>query len=73
MKVFIESSVALEQKHRKDIETKLSSTSGETLEFEYKTDPSLLGGLRIVTPTKVVDMSLAAKLNQLNSSLLSEE
>ncbi len=39
------------------------------VELDNQIDPSLISGLRFVTPTKVVDLSLKARLNQLKSQL----
>ena len=70
MNIVVESAIKLDTSTQQQLQKQLSGLSKSKLSFTYKTEPNLVGGLRITTPSKVVDLSLAAKLNQLRNTLL---
>lgn len=72
MKVKVESAIELSVDQRKDLEVKLGQILGKSLQIEYVTNPALLGGLRIVSKNKTLDMSLAARLTQLSNTLINQ-
>ncbi|NWK55687.1 F0F1 ATP synthase subunit delta [Verrucomicrobiaceae bacterium N1E253] len=61
----IESAVELDTPTRVQIEKDLTQTYGEGLSFVYRTDASLLGGLRIRVGNDVLDGSVQSRLNRL--------
>jgi F-type H+-transporting ATPase subunit delta len=71
MTVRIQSAVALTNAQMDEIKQKLHKTFNESIEIDNQVDPELLGGLRLVLPDKVVDLTLAAKLSQLAETLIS--
>ncbi len=66
----ITSAVALTPDERRAIEQKLGAKFGRDLTFEYRTDPSLLGGIVAKVGDKIIDGSLASRLNAMQEMLL---
>lgn len=69
MRVTIESAIELSDSQTAALNKKVVEAFGKKVEIFHKIDPNLIGGLRIITPHKTVDLSLAARLAQLNHSL----
>ena len=68
--VSVESAVPLTDAQKQAIEEKLKqSTSYVTLEMDYKTDESLIGGMRIRIGDRLLDTSLRTKLSELTEVL----
>ena len=72
MKVTIESAIELSQAQLKSLTTNLEKTLGDKVQVENKVDPQIIGGIRIVTASKVVDLSLAARVNRLQETLVTQ-
>lgn len=70
MQITVESAIELTAEHRSSLESKLKDTVGKNISVIYSINPDIIGGLRISTPSKIVDLSLASKLSQLNQSLI---
>ena len=69
-KAYVTTAVELNEKHRKEIEEKLlSTTSYESFEMDYQVDESLIGGMVIRIGDRVVDSSIKAKLQNLTREL----
>jgi F-type H+-transporting ATPase subunit delta len=66
----ITSAVELTADEKRALESKLSAKFGRQLIFEYKVDPALLGGVVAKVGDKIIDGSLAGKLNALQESLV---
>ena len=66
----ITSAVPLTGDEKRALETKLRHKFARTLTFEYRVDPALLGGVVAKVGDKIIDGSLATKLNALQESLL---
>jgi len=66
----ITSAVALTADERRALEAKLQAKFGRALSFEYAVDPSLLGGVMAKVGDKIIDGSLATKLNAMQETLL---
>ena len=67
---YVKSAVALKDSQKKEIEQKMLATTGyETMEINYETDESLIGGLIIRIGDRVVDSSISSKLEKLTRSL----
>ncbi len=66
----ITSAIALTEDERATLERRLKATHGEDLEFRYKVDPAILGGLIIQVGDRVIDASVAGKLNRLREQLM---
>jgi len=61
--------VALDDAERKAMETKLAEQYGPDLEFEYRIDKSLIGGVYLRVGDRVIDGSIAGKLAALRETL----
>jgi len=61
--------VTLNDAERKAMETSLTERFGPDLEFEYKIDKSLIGGVYLRVGDRVIDGSVAAKLAALRENL----
>lgn len=66
----ITSALPLSPEDRADLERKLRATYGEDLEFKYKVDPAILGGLIVRVGDKVMDASVASKLNAMREKIV---
>lgn len=68
---FVKSAKELSDIQKKQIEQKLlDTTSFQQMEMHFDVDPSLIGGLVIRIGDKVVDSSVATKLNELTRQLM---
>ncbi|MES4787715.1 MAG: F0F1 ATP synthase subunit delta, partial [Nitrospiraceae bacterium] len=61
---------ALTDDEQRALESKLRAKFGRDLTFEYRVEPSLLGGVVAKVGDKIIDGSLAAKLNAMQEMLL---
>ncbi len=68
MQVIVESAIELTKTQKTDLEKKIS-TKLTNPQITYNIDPNIIGGLRIQVGAQVVDLSLKAKLNQLQQNL----
>lgn len=59
----------LNDKHRKELEAALSKASGNTVTLEVKVDPSLLGGMVVTLDSRMIDDSVAGKLERLRLAM----
>ena len=66
----ITSAIALPTDDRADLERKLRATFGEDVAFKYKVDPAILGGLVVRVGDKVMDASVASKLNAMRERII---
>ena len=66
----ISSAVPLTADETSALESKLRAKFARPLSFEYRVDPALLGGVVAKVGDKIIDGSLATKLNALQASLL---
>lgn len=68
---FVTTAVELRDEQRKALEKRLiETTKYETMEMNYATDSSLLGGMVVRIGDRVVDSSIKQKLNDLTRELL---
>lgn len=68
----IASAVQLSDAERSRLEQKIRSTYGESLDFEYRVDKSLLGGVVVRVGDKVIDGSVSGKLAAMRQKLESD-
>ena len=69
---FVSTPSELSPEQKKAVEEKLLATTGyRSMEMNYKTDESLIGGMVIRIGDRVVDSSIKTKLEALKKSLLS--
>ena len=69
---FVSTPLELSAGQKKAVEEKLLATTGyRSMEMNYETDESLIGGMVIRIGDRVVDSSIKAKLEALKKSLLS--
>ena len=67
----VTSAIALTRKEQEEIAKKLAAEYGEDLIIDYQVDNSLMGGLRIRVGDRLIDMSIASRLNAMRESLAS--
>src|SRR5947209_1460859 len=66
----VSSAVPLTDEERRALEPKLQAKFDRTLTFEYTVNPALLGGVVVKVGDKIIDGSLASKLNAMQEALL---
>lgn len=66
--VTVESAAELEKKERKRVEENLRGQYGDDLNFTYKTNPELVGGMRIRVGNDVWDGSVKSRLERLKNA-----
>ncbi|YCM43010.1 F0F1 ATP synthase subunit delta [Verrucomicrobiaceae bacterium 227] len=67
--VTVESATALDEATSGALQTSLRQKYGDDLNFDFKTNPELLGGLRVRVGNDVFDGSVKARLQRLADSL----
>lgn len=67
--VTVESAATLDQATIGSLQTSLRKKYGKDLNFDFKTNPELLGGLRIRVGNDLFDGSVKARLQRLSDSL----
>lgn len=71
VKAEIVSATELDEKEREQIQHVLTGQHGEGLQFSFRVDPALLGGLRVRVGDRLTDTSIASRLAALRESLAS--
>ncbi len=66
--VVVESATALNPAERQKVEAGLAKDHGDKLIIEYKTNPDLLGGLRIKVGDDVLDGSVQGRIDRLSKA-----
>ena len=69
-RALVTSAVALTPDERRALEQKLRARFGQEVSFEYRVDPALLGGIVAKVGDKIIDGSLASRLNAMHEMLL---
>lgn len=67
----IVSAVELSDKIKEGIRKQLMAEYGENLIFEFRVDPTLLGGFRIRVGDRLIDNSVASRLQALRETISS--
>ncbi|MGC6425993.1 MAG: F0F1 ATP synthase subunit delta [Akkermansiaceae bacterium] len=67
--VTVESAIALNPNAAENLATSLRQNYGQDLTFDFKTNPELVGGLRIRVGNDVFDGSVKSRLERLANSL----
>ncbi len=67
--VQVTSAILLNEGERKQLEQKIRTQYGQDLDFEYRVDKSLLGGLRVRIGDRVIDGTVVGKLNAMRQKL----
>lgn len=70
--VKVETAVELNASQRDKLTGVLTQQLGQEIQLVNQVNPQIIGGMRIVTPQKTIDLTLAAKLNQLYTQLLKQ-
>jgi F-type H+-transporting ATPase subunit delta len=71
LKAEVETAYPLAPEMRERILESLAKTTGHRVAISEKTNPELLGGLRIRIGDRILDASIAGRLEQLKQRLLS--
>lgn len=71
VKAEVVSAAELSAEEEEQLRKTLSEQYGEGLVFSFRVDPSLLGGLRVRVGDRLIDTSIASRLNALRESLAS--
>jgi F-type H+-transporting ATPase subunit delta len=67
----ITSAVELTDEEKEQLRQKISAEHGVDLLFDFRVDPSLLGGLRVRVGDRLIDTSVASRLGAMRESLTS--
>ena len=67
-KVLVESATDLDEASKHKLQADLNARHGRDLEFEYKTNPELLGGLRVRVGNDVWDGTVKGRLDRLSQA-----
>jgi F-type H+-transporting ATPase subunit delta len=67
--VEVVSAIALTETQRKELESKLIIQYGAALDFTYRVDPAILGGMIVRVGDKLIDGSVASRLAAMKQSL----
>ena len=67
----IKSAQPLADSERQALREKLTADFGEDLEFDFQVDPAIIGGLIIRVGDKLIDSSIATRLNRMRDQLAS--
>ncbi len=67
--VTVESAAPLDQETTTSVQDSLRQQYGQDLTFTFKTNPELLGGMRVRVGNDLFDGSVKARLNRLQESL----
>lgn len=67
----IKSAQPLADSERQALREKLTADFGEDLEFDFQVDPAIIGGLVIRVGDKLIDSSIATRLNRMRDQLAS--
>lgn len=71
VKAEIVSAVELSTEEQEQLRKTLTEQYGEGLVFNFRVDPAILGGLRVRVGDRLIDTSIASRLNALRESLTS--
>lgn len=66
-KVCITSATPLPEEESRQIMSKITSTHGDRISFEWKTDPAVIAGLRVQIADKVYDGTIQNRLERLQA------
>jgi F-type H+-transporting ATPase subunit delta len=69
MPVEVVSAIALTDEQRKSLVAKLEAQYGANLNYSYRVDPAILGGLIVRVGDKLIDGSVASKLTAMKQAL----
>ncbi len=67
----VTTAVALSDEEKAQFEQKLKAKYGENLDIHFKVDPKIVGGVIVQVGDKILDGSLAAKIDAVETSLKS--
>ena len=71
VKAEVTSAVPLSAEEEEQLRRSLSAQYGDGLVFTFRVDPALLGGLLVRVGDRLIDTSIASRLNALRESLIS--
>jgi F-type H+-transporting ATPase subunit delta len=69
VKAEVVSAVELSAEEQEQLRQTLTAQYGEGLVFTFREDPAILGGLRVRVGDRLIDTSIASRLNALRDSL----
>jgi F0F1-type ATP synthase delta subunit len=69
MKIRVESAISLSPAQTKALTDKLQQILGTKPTIKFVVNPDLLGGLKLVTQEKVIDLSIKVQLESLTDNL----
>ncbi len=70
LKVEVETASALGDAARDDLARRIGESSGRPVEITSRVRPELLGGMRFIVDSRLIDGSVAAKLDRLRQRML---
>lgn len=69
-KVTVITANELSKANLETLQTALVKKYGRDLEYEFKLDPSVVGGIKLIIGSKAVDMTIKAKLSQIGKQVV---
>lgn len=66
----VTTAVPLSEAEKEQFQTKLSASYGDTLSLDFEVDESILGGVIVQVGDKIIDGSVAAKLESIREKLM---
>lgn len=67
--VYVESAINLSAEETERVKTSITKKHGENLLFNFRTNPELIGGMKVRVGSQVYDGSVLSKINRLANSL----
>lgn len=72
LKVVVTTASALPEKMAEVLKKAVTKKHGSKVAYEFRTDPAVIGGIKVVVGSKAIDMTVAAKLASVQKQLLSK-
>lgn len=71
-KVTVITANKLSKKNLTTLKKSMTKKFGKGLEYEFKLDPSVIGGIKIVVGSRAIDMTVKAKLAEVKKQVLAK-
>lgn len=68
-KVTVITANELSKKNLETLQKSLVKKYGKDLEYDFKLDPSVIGGIKLIIGSKAVDMTVKAKLSKIGKQV----
>jgi F0F1-type ATP synthase delta subunit len=72
LKVTLITAGALDKRTAEKFKKAVTNKRGKDVEFEFRVDPKVIGGVKAVIGSKSIDLTIAGKLTQIRKQLLAK-